>query len=301
MTRIMNTGIVKLSNRGYKILDKIKIWLKQFAIVRRIRGLERMIPKRKLRYEVHLAEHCNLNCKGCDNFSPLAKKEFLNIVEYERDVKRLSFLFGGKMKEIVLLGGEPLLHPKIEVFLRITREYFPVGKIRIITNGLLLPKMKETFWKSCRKYSIEIVPTKYPIKFDYDFVEKMARSNGVKYHYFNPGVVKTLKKMCMDVTGKQSICHNFVNCHRANKCITLKHGKLYTCSAAPHASILNDYFNLGMELHENDGIDIYQAKDRKEIMRFLARPIPFCRYCNTDATEEGIIWKQSKRERSEWI
>ena len=27
--------------------------------------------------EVHLAEHCNLNCKGCSHFSPLAEKEFI--------------------------------------------------------------------------------------------------------------------------------------------------------------------------------------------------------------------------------
>ena len=25
-------------------------------------------PKKKLRVEIHIVNHCNLNCRGCDNF-----------------------------------------------------------------------------------------------------------------------------------------------------------------------------------------------------------------------------------------
>lgn len=285
----------------HALIRKTKDQLIKSAAVRSVRGLTRRIPRRSLKFEVHLAEHCNLNCKGCDNFSPLAAEEFLELDEYERDCRRLSDLFGGKVKKLLLLGGEPLLNPRIEDFLRVSRECFPRGRIIIVTNGLLLPKMTDKFWKNCKKYGIEIEPTKYPVNFDYDAVEEMARGGGVKYCYVTPGVVKTLKKMPLDAAGGQSIQHNFLNCHRANGCITLKHGKLYTCSAAPHASIINDYFNLGMCLEEDDGINIYQAENRFEIMKFLARPIPFCRYCNIDAVERGYEWSQSKKERSEWL
>jgi ABC-2 type transport system ATP-binding protein len=72
--------------------------------------------------EVHLVEHCNLNCKGCYHFSPLAKEEFLFLTEWEKDCKQLSTLFKDRIGHISLMGGEPLLHPDICEFMRITRE-----------------------------------------------------------------------------------------------------------------------------------------------------------------------------------
>lgn len=51
--------------------------------------------RKKIKFEVHITEHCNLNCKYCFHFSPLAKEEYLTLEEYERDLARLSELFGG--------------------------------------------------------------------------------------------------------------------------------------------------------------------------------------------------------------
>lgn len=31
-----------------------------------------MAHKDSIDFEVHLCDHCNLNCRGCDNFSPVA-------------------------------------------------------------------------------------------------------------------------------------------------------------------------------------------------------------------------------------
>ena len=79
-------------------------------------------PQELLRYEVHLTEHCNLNCKSCFHFSSRAEEEYLDVTEYEKDCKRLSELFGGVASDILLMGGEPLLHPDIEKFIEITRK-----------------------------------------------------------------------------------------------------------------------------------------------------------------------------------
>lgn len=69
-------------------------------------------------FEFHLAEHCNLNCIGCTHFSPLAEPEFLEVEDFRNDIERLSYLTGGNARFINLLGGEPLLHPEINSFLR---------------------------------------------------------------------------------------------------------------------------------------------------------------------------------------
>lgn len=53
----------------------------------------RKTPKAMLDYEVQLVEHCNLNCKYCAHFCPVAPESFLDVNEYEKDCKRLSELF----------------------------------------------------------------------------------------------------------------------------------------------------------------------------------------------------------------
>ena len=32
-----------------------------------------------LMFEVHLVDHCNLNCKGCSHFSPVSEKKFVDV------------------------------------------------------------------------------------------------------------------------------------------------------------------------------------------------------------------------------
>ena len=120
----------------------------------------------KLHFEVHLVEHCNLNCKGCAHFAPLAKEEYLDIVKYRHDILRLAELTNNDMAYIKLLGGEPLLHPKIEEIFDLTRSVFKNTPIILITNGINLPDMREKFWDSCRKNRIIVEITKYPIDID---------------------------------------------------------------------------------------------------------------------------------------
>ena len=64
---------------------------------------------------------------------------YIDINNYKKDCDRLSQLFDGKMSRINLLGGEPLSHSQIMKLMRITREAFLIGKIVLVTNGLLLP------------------------------------------------------------------------------------------------------------------------------------------------------------------
>ena len=79
----------------------------------------------KLKFEIHLTDHCNLNCVGCNHFSPLADSFYLDITAYKQDCKRIWELTEGNVQEIVLLGGEPLLHPNLKEIFSISSKYFP--------------------------------------------------------------------------------------------------------------------------------------------------------------------------------
>ncbi len=255
----------------------------------------------KLKFEVHICEHCNLNCKGCYHFSPLAKEEFLDVNEWEKDCKRLSELFNGEMEFISLMGGEPLLHPKICELLKITRKYFKIGDVSIITNGILLLDMKEEFWQVCRDNNVTIRQTKYPIEIDFTKIEEKAKNENVRFVYFNSGI-KTLGYQPLDLSASQNALNNFNNCYRVNSCIAFSHGKLYTCFIPAHVHHLRDYFKLDIEINENDGIDIYKVENAEEIREHLNKPLSMCKYCNRNAaSREGEKWETSKKDLNEWV
>ena len=109
-----------------------------------------------LSFAIHIVEHCNLNCISCAHISPVAKECFYDLNEYITEAKCLSSLFCSEIGELLLMGGEPLLHPDIIEFMRVSREAFIYGNILLVTNGILLDSMKQDFWDACRKYDITI-------------------------------------------------------------------------------------------------------------------------------------------------
>lgn len=266
----------------------------------------RLRPRKLLKFEVHITEHCNLNCRGCFHCSPLAKEEFLSVEEYERDCRRLSELYDGDMECIELLGGEPLLHPQINDFFRITRSCFKAGKIVLVTNGLLLLNMNEDFWLSAKKYSIDIAPTRYPINVDYDKIKRKAEQYGIRYSNFymvtDEKGNKILENYQFDIEGNQSAEANFYKCYRGNYCITLRHGRMYSCAIGAHLHHFKDYFDLeSIYISDRNSIDIYSAKSAEEISEFLTQPMPVCRYCKIVDKKKLVPFEQSKRKIEEWL
>ncbi|MCL2073831.1 MAG: radical SAM protein [Marinilabiliaceae bacterium] len=251
---------------------------------------------------IHLADHCNLNCRGCDNFSPLAPKVFADISIVTQDLKRISELSTGRVRDIQLLGGEPLLHKQVTDFFHVTRKYFPKTSIKMITNGILLFAQTEDFWKSCRENKIEIIVTKYPIKIDHNAIKQLVKSKKIMFNFYGRTemISKSMQCVPLDITGCQNRKDSFLRCSAANRCIALDNGKIYTCTTIPYIKYFNNHFNQNLEVSKHDYINIYEAKNFDEIMTFLSKPMPFCRFCN----QKGIIWDigygVSKGKIEEW-
>lgn len=100
------------------------------------------VDKNQIRFIVDIVDHCNLNCKGCGHFSPLAPKSFLDIETFENDLRRLNGLLNGNIYCFELMGGEALLHPQLEDFIDITAQYVS-GMKHLCTNGVLLSKIPD--------------------------------------------------------------------------------------------------------------------------------------------------------------
>jgi MoaA/NifB/PqqE/SkfB family radical SAM enzyme len=233
----------------------------------------------------------------------LADEKFLDINVYEKDCIRLNKLTGGIVEFIGILGGEPLLHPEIIDFIILSRKYFPVGRIVIVTNGILLEKQPESFWEICKNKNIEIIISVYPIKINHFTIKEKADRCGVKIIYWGDplNMTKEWRKLKIDLSGKQNKKLSNRLCYASNTCFQLVNGKLYKCWRIAYAKYFNKSFNQSLDIEKEYGIDIFAAQSIKEILKKLEKVSQFCRYCNMTEPERGLEWKQSRKEITEWI
>lgn len=263
--------------------------------------LSKQINEDVLNFEVNLVDHCNLNCHCCNHFSPIAEKTFLDCAEFERDISRIAELYRDKIGKLMLLGGEPLLHPEIVQIMELSRTYLTKEDIVIVSNGLLLPKMPPVFWQTCSRLKIGILLTKYPINFDYSQIEKIAEKNDVSISYtFESQELKTTYHLPLKLDGKLNPYRNYAKCIHANNCVVLREGRLYTCPLAACVHHFNKFFDKQIPQKEVNSMDIHQNISKEEIDMFLKHPIPMCEYCNIYGYEYDWDWKTSDRKIEEW-
>ena len=259
--------------------------------------------KRNLDYldylEIHVVDHCNLNCAGCCHFAPIAKRYFVQKDILARDLARLSQLSNGNIRRIRLMGGEPLLHPEITDLFIIARRYFEKSEIAIHSNGILLCNMNDSFWEKCSQYDIGIVLTYYPVGIDYAKIRELATLHGLKLTMEIESGIKLFRKFNLDLKGKQSYLWSWVNCTHANSSVNLYNGKLYTCDIVAHSKHLSQFFGINLKYDTRDYIDIHKESSMSSILKKLNMPHPFCRYCRP-LKRTIIEWGRTEYKVSEW-
>ena len=276
------------------------------SILRNILGEKYKIyqkyPRRKLKFEIMTTQHCNLNCVGCSNFASIAEEGFIDLHTLENDLSQIKKIDNNKIQTIFLTGGEPLLHPNLSLILEMINHYFPyVNDLYIVTNGLLLMKQNDNFWTSVKKNRFRIEITRYPISLPYKEIEEKAKKNNVEIKFYGSTVneMRIMEKTPLNNgTGKAKA--NFMKCHKANTCVTLHEGKIFTCTLIPRIYIFNKFFNKDFVVLESDFIDIYKVTSINNILKKLNKSVPFCNYCDVDNKISGISWERTKKDITEW-
>lgn len=265
--------------------------------------IKRVTPQTRLEaLVVNICDHCNLNCRGCDHFSPIADKRFVSTEKIKSDLEQMRRILGEDIELISLMGGEPLLHPDLTKIMTLARNIFPNTTIWLSTNGILLLNQPNEFWDCCKENEVEICVTKYPVKFAYDSAKELAKKYGVKWRYYGGDVVeKTLGHYPLDIEGTQDARESFIHCFHANGgCNMLSEGRLYTCTVAPNIPIFSKRYNIDIPFTEEDGIDIYSVNNKKELFEYLSKPMSICRFCNIRQRTFEHPWEQSKGKIQEW-
>ncbi|MDR1029624.1 MAG: radical SAM protein, partial [Treponema sp.] len=180
----VDTLLRGIRNNIVKIVPETSPLFKHISLVGlKINAKRHHAPLTSMVMGVYAVQHCNLNCKCCTAFSPIAEERFLNMESYKTDMARLAELSGGRLSSFYITGGEPLLHPQITDIFSVARRYFPETEIYFMTNGLLLLKMPETFWENLRQNNITINVSRYPIHLDIDKIREKAKSHTVRFDY----------------------------------------------------------------------------------------------------------------------
>ena len=246
--------------------------------------------------EFHIADHCNLNCRGCEHYSGLVQEPHFPVYEkFASDLRQLHYLIPD-IGMIRILGGEPLLNPEIEKYLHLTRLLYPRAIIFVVTNALKLRQMPESFYKAMQQEQIAVHISLYPpMASQRKELAEFLQKRGIAALITDEVTYFTVKQT---LTPHDDVNEIFADCYQAH-CHNLYEGKIAACFLPFTTKYFNAYFH--KQLPEDGAIDIYDPSLTVETLKKkLFTPFERCRYCTK---AKPIPWSQMHQPSilSDWV
>ena len=246
--------------------------------------------------EIQIISHCNLNCKSCDHFSPLAKPWNITVEDFENELINLSKIC--IVDELVLIGGEPFLHPQLKQLISLSRKYFQKSKIKIFTNGLLVEKQIKDLSQELKKYGVGLKITKYPLKYNYQKLRVILKILKVWYTFENDYATddEWLKINLSRYKQEEYDCYARKYCGN----IQMVDNKLYFCQICAYVKYFNSFYDENFFVDENDYFNLLTESEddlQKKFDNFKKHRLSFCRFCGKPSKS---TWEISKKDIKEW-
>ena len=245
--------------------------------------------------EIPIVNHCNLNCKGCFvSCNENDVKEHIPVTEIINDLQQMKKHFYD-IPWIRFYGGEPLLFKGIEQLLEKARKLFFDSEIDILTNGLLIPGLKDSVLQSIQDNNITVNISHYPpIDKMLHLIEKKLSGYDIPYILHNKS-----KFMKFFTLTENSAIEKIARSCFLSGCRHLTKGKLSKCSSFVAFEKLNKQFKTKYVIHENkDWFDIYNNDfNAWNVAKQLNKAIPLCRYCSLK--REEYEWEPVKKAKLE--
>ena len=248
--------------------------------------------------EVNIVEQCNLACRSCSHLSPILPRYVVAAADLFRDLELLSRCY--HVDGLKLLGGEPLLHPDLPEVAAAVRRSGIADRVVVITNGTLLPRMREDFWSSVDEVSVSVYRGAELAVDEIEEVKGRARAHRVKLRFQifrrfresfaiqgtdDPVLVQRIFDSC-------KIAHDW-------RCHTVANGYFYKCSKA---YFLEKMFGPGGAADAAaNSIEITASPAFAESFRAYLespRPLEACTRCLGTA---GRHFDHEQVQRPEWL
>lgn len=251
--------------------------------------------------QYHIADHCNLNCKGCNHFSPLVKdKQFPNLESIMLDLQRIHEVVDD-IDWIAILGGEPLLNPNWKEYAKETRKIWKYSYISIFTNGLLVRRLTEDDIAFLKEWDISLVISLY--KVNWDFIDKIVQElerKGVKcdINMEDGPICEFTSSFNLESTEDYRIKRK--KC--TQDCTCIRNGKMTPCAPMMFVDIFNEYFQT--QLPAEKAVDIYgETFSFEELNKGLRKPMELCRYCDMSSMKkwENANLQEGMMSIEDWL
>lgn len=253
------------------------------------------------RLGINITTFCTLNCRHCTMHTPYNnyKKNF-SLESICKDID-LIFCMVDYVGNLLILGGEPFLHPELQQILEYIGEHYQkrIGTVQLITNGTI--RASDALLQTIKKYEMEIrisdytrnVPYKKKLQQFCSDIEKY-QIHSVRYthdKWLNMGFPEEDVNIGDTLT---ELREHMKNC--SPNCQNVNGGRLYYCAQGWSA----DQTQL-FHLSDTDSLDLYKIRndvDRKQKFRrfyFCEQEdwyFSFCKVCrgwDTDQTVPGGI------------
>lgn len=229
--------------------------------------------------ELNVVHHCNLSCRSCSHLSDRMNKYFVDPDQVLRDFSILAKYC--HPQHVRLCGGEPLLHPRLLDVIDAVRKSGISECIRVVTNGTLLQRMPDIFWRKVDQIHISLYPagriTPQKIRNFRRLAQKHKTVLVVRY-------VKRFRESFSDLGTTESdlVKRIYSTCQIAHtwRCQAIFDGYFYRCS--PSIMISRLFQEQTKISDETDGLKLERTETFTDsLIKFLLRkePLKACRYC----------------------
>lgn len=145
--------------------------------------------------EINAVMHCNLTCAGCSHGSPLARPSNTDPDVVFNDLSNLKTV--AAIDEIRVVGGEPLLHPRLSDLLRAIRATGAGRRVRLITNGTRLRHAGWQWVSYVDEVSVSVYPDAVVPQDAIDELQRRGASAGAQvtinpFNFFRPVIAREL-------------------------------------------------------------------------------------------------------------
>lgn len=247
-----------------------------------------------------IIDSCNLGCKSCSHFSPLADRaKPIPTSVLKKSLVLLKDSCGDIVSTIFIMGGEPMLHPDLPEIVRMTNDLFPRVERFVVSNMLMYRDIKE-----------ELVPV---------LVETGTILGVSCYGNVNRRMIaeaeedRKSRRLMVSVFG--SMPANFWSYPKSDgpvypedgfykcpmkTCVTLRGNRLYKCSPVAYLQYPRVKFGIDVKASPDDWIDLRTVKSPDEVLEGISAPHTFCRHCDMESNRR-IGWERSRCEIGEWF
>lgn len=226
--------------------------------------------------EVHVTDHCNLRCRQCCSLSPFLPPWFVDPERLRQDLRVARTVLAPKWFKLV--GGEPLLHPRLIDCLAIVRAERIAPILSVTTNGLLLHRMPVDFWFLIDHLTLSLYPQPRLTERQLAAIREQAACFRV---VVNVKAQDRFEEITLDrPRADDGLTRRvFAGCWLRHRCHMIRDGRFYLCTRPPHF----DKFHRGAtDYAGGDGVALEPGPNLLGQLRaYLERdePLAACREC----------------------